>query len=260
MRPIAILLSGLLMLGCIQDSGGTHEDFTDAQLKPFMDAGCTRSWLFDLKLFVAILRDPSVAESVHGTYLNCANATFATEFGCEWGLDGVTAMTHHGAGLDPQVPMVECVDYNARGPSASYVFCRSYPAFATRWDCTSYVAFEDGKFVRMTNSNELARRIAPITSEEEALDFVLLSEGAIETIKRPELDDLRASAERREGGFMVKVFHIWHDTCPFQDVYYEYTYDVSVDGKIKLINPNIVTNNLTVVYTRVINESSCIMY
>jgi hypothetical protein len=213
MRLAIMALLGLLVSGCLQTGGGGtggdyHKNLTAAQLKPFLDAGC-------------------VASSY--TYLDCSNASFASQFNC---LSPSMQVKHEGAGLEPPLPLIECLveGYDLNGTKTSgYFFCGGGMLRA----CTSYIAWEGGKFVQIKNMAGLAAKAAPISSEAEAINYVLLSKDVIDAVERPGLGDLAAKAEKNAGGFLVTAYHYNPFGCYSKIDYEEVKFQVSADGRIE---------------------------
>lgn len=228
MRSVILITLGLFVLvfGCLQGGGGAGDDYhrnlTSAQLKPFYDAGCV-----------------DYAEG----YLSCPDTSFVSQFNC---FSAAMRVAHEGAGLEPSLALLECrigVHSNnlTKTQMENYFFCGGGMLQA----CTSYIAWEDGRFIQIKNTTELARRVAPITNEVEAINYVLLSRDVIDTVERPILGNLTAKAERTAEGFMVTVYHYKPFGCYSKIDYEEVKFQVAADGKIEEKGRQIIyTKNL----------------
>jgi hypothetical protein len=220
MRLVIFALLGILVFGCVQDGGGIdyHKNLTAAQLKPFYDAGCT-----------------NYSEG----YLNC---NLSSQFNC---FSSSMKVMNEGAGLDPPIPLLECLVESRNLSKGDYFFCGG----GLLRVCTSYIAWEDGRFVQIKDAAGLAA--APISSEAEAINYVLISKDVADHVERPLLGDLSARAEKNSGGFLVTTYHHNPFGCYSKIDYEEVGFQVSVDGKIE-------EKSRRVVYTKDLGYSICV--
>ena len=228
-----LLFSTILLLvlaGCIKDDrsyNNTDINFTQVQLKSFLDAGCVNS-SYD--------------------YLDCEKTSFTSEFNC----DGSTIIRKEGAYLDPQVPLARCFtsSYGANlteGEQETYFYCSG----GLRYGCTSYIHWNGSTFVQIKNTTDFSGLITPITSEQEALYYVLLSKNVVFGVDRKILGNLNSKAEKRDGGFLVTTYYYNPFGCYDSLDYYEIRYQVSQDGEI-------IEKDRKVVYTEALGYSICV--
>jgi hypothetical protein len=237
MRLLWFALLCLLGFGCIGGpwgSGGGNltsgRNLTYSQLKPFFDAGC-------------------VNESPG--YLQCDNASFVRTFGCFQGSHA--QIMNEGAGLEPQLALVRC-PIEVYGSNLSneqmedYFFCGG----GMLRTCTSYVLWENGSFIQIKSEGELAARIMPIGSEEEALDFVLLSKGYGRVVDADEQHLFYATAQGTGSDFLVKAYAPDRVFGCYGEVNYEEIgYLVTPDG-------NITEKSRKTVYTKILGYQICV--
>jgi len=223
MRLIYLALLGLLAFGCVQDGNGmTDKNLSEAQLKPFLDAGCVNT----------------------SDGILCQNASFPSQFKCSPWLRMVRADTGTGS-----LPLVECW-VEVEDPSAArneYFFCSG----GMLCICISYVTWENGHFVQLKNADDLAARVGPIESEKEALSYVLLAKDVTDLVERPILGDLKASAERNADGFLVTAYYYSQFGCYSEIDYEEVKYQVSANGKIEEVSRNVA-------YTKYLGYAICV--
>ncbi len=227
------LMSALALLvvsGCVQTDGGSvdyHKRLTGSQLKPFTDAGCAE----------------------YSGYMDCQNASFVSEYGC---FGGSLRIRNEGTGLEPAVPLLECrVEAFGRNMSESQPESYFYCGGGLLYACTSYIAPNDGGFIQVRNVTELASLVAPISSEAEAVNYVLLSENVIDTVERPVLGNLTASAIRNADGFIVTAYHYNPFGCYSKIDYEEVKFQVYADGRIREISRSVV-------YTKDLGAMLCV--
>lgn len=225
MRLLYLALLGLLAFGCVQGGGGTNDgqNLSEAQLRPFLDAGCVNS----------------------DGHLDCRNASFQSTFGCLI----FPTIAHNGAGLNPPLALSKCwAEVQDRSEARKeYFFCSGGMLNA----CLSYIVWENSHFVQLKNASDLAARVAPIESEQEALNYVLLSKDVSDRVERPIVGALRAGAERNTDGFLVTAYY--HNTfgCYSQIDYEEVKYQVSANGSIEEVSR-------AVVYTEYLGYAICV--
>lgn len=232
--PIALglfIISTLLLAGCTQDGGSQikpSRNLTPEDLAPFTRAGC---------------------QNGSGGFIDCANASFRSDFNCY-----ATALQIMGDGLslDPSMVLAWCpVEVYRNNLSEAgmkdYFYCNG----GMLRTCTSYVAWDGSKFVQIKNPDALSRYASPISSESEAVAFVILSKDVMGAVERDSLPTLVAKAQKNESGYTVTAYHYNPFGCYDKVDYSEVTFFVSTEGTIEELGRKVA-------YTRHLDYSICV--
>ncbi|MFH0885066.1 MAG: hypothetical protein V1861_05135 [Candidatus Micrarchaeota archaeon] len=226
-----ICLVVLSIAGCMQTRGGGNEpprNLTSEDLAPFIQAGC---------------------QNGSDDYLDCANASFRSQFHC---FSTSLQVMGDGLSLEPSMVLVACpVEVYGNNLTEAQMEGFFYCSGGMLRTCTSYVAWDGSKFVQIRNPDALARFAAPISSEGEALAFIILSKDVIRTVERGPLPSLAAKAQKNESGFLVTAYS--HNTfgCYDKVDYEEVRFQVSPEGKIEELGRKVV-------YTRNLGYAVCV--
>jgi len=225
------IISAMLLAGCTQDGGSQTQpprNLTPEDLAPFIHAGC---------------------QNGSDGFIDCANASFRSDFNC---YSSSLQVMGDGLSLDPSMVLSWCPVEVYRNNLTEermkdYFYCNG----GMLRTCTSYVAWDGSKFVQIKNAAALAPFVAPISSEGEAVAFVILSKDVIGTVERDSLPALVAKAQKNESGYTVTAYHYNPFGCYDKVDYEEITFFVSTDGKIDELGRKVA-------FTRDLGYSICV--
>jgi hypothetical protein len=232
LAPMALgLFIILLLAGCTQEGGSQIKpprNLTPQDLAPFTQAGC---------------------QNGSDGFLDCANASFRSDFNC---YSTALQIMGDGLSLEPSMVLAWCpVEVYRNNLSEAgmkgYFYCNG----GMLRTCTSYVAWDGSKFVQMKNTGALASFAAPISSEGEALAFVILSKDVMGAVERDSQTTLVAKAQKNETGYTVTAYHYNPFGCYDKVDYEEVTFFVSTEGKIEELGRKVA-------YTRYLDFSICV--
>ncbi len=195
---------------------------SDSQTQKFLEAGCYYS---------------------NGD-LNCENASFASEFKCE----SYMSLAKYGESLDPKLVLLECPVVMQDYTVGDYFNCDG----GFIYTCLSYVTFDNNKFVNIKNPEEFAAVFAPVESEEEALDFALLSYDGLDKVQNKSGVLFEAKSEKSGENFAVTIYSRSSQFGCYSDIqYYGVTYEVTKNGSI-------TEKNRETVYTEDLGYLICV--
>lgn len=218
-----ILFFGLIFFGCIGTNGpeqppdppGANIDVVEK----FVEAGCTKTSNFD-------------TDGV----LYCENAGAISKFGC---FDDTYFMSEEALGLDPELTLFNCwteAYYLTSDEQEDYFYCSGGLPYA----CYSYLTYYNGEFIEIKNSEELSNIISPIDSEEEALNYVLISEPVFASFEKED-QEFNYESEKVGDNFLVKVYYASPVFGCYDEVnYYAIEYEVTPEGLITKLSEEIV--------------------
>ena len=193
------------------------------QLQKFFDAGCFTDSQGDL---------------------DCQSASFVSEFKCE----SYILLTEQGENLNPKLVLLECPVVMQNYNVGDYFNCDG----GFIYTCLSYVTFHDNQFVNIKNPEEFAAVFAPIESEEEALDFALLSYDGLDKVQNKSGVLFEARSEKSGENFAVTIYERSSQFGCYSEVhYYEVTYEVTKNGSI-------TQKNRETVYTEDLGYLICV--
>lgn len=182
---------------------------TKDQLEKFYEAGC------------------KTATAYNNTYLNCESAKDVLKFECKY----FNLMPISKEGEEINVLLVKCYKDATQineNEWNSYFSCGGGLSPV----CTTYITWENGKFITIRNSIALLKRISPIDSEEKATNYVAIAKNAGKTYKVNE-KTFNGKVEKQGSNFNVAL--IKADSgygCYSKRNYYEVQYEVNPNGTI----------------------------
>jgi len=229
---LGIIFTAIMLLaGCTQDGGGQNQpprNLTPEDLAPFVAAGC---------------------QNDSDGFLDCANATFRSEFGC---FSSTLQIMGDGLSLDPSMVLAWCpVEIYRNNLSEDDMGGYFYCGGGMLRTCTSYVVYDGSKFVQIRNPEGLARYASPISSEREALAFAMLSKDVMGIIERDSLPPLKAKAQKNESGYLVTAYSYNIFGCYDKIDYEEVRFLVSPMGEIEELGRKVA-------YTRHLDGMMCV--
>jgi len=106
----------------------------------------------------------------------------------------------------------------------------------------TYIVYDNctGNYSEVRNADDLKHFFVPIKNEDEAVKYVYLHEGLdmIPSVPEGKIEGI-TSAVKTETGFNVTIMHKDWIMCPCYGTYMKNTYEVTADGVITKIPPDI---------------------
>jgi len=118
----------------------------------------------------------------------------------------------------------------------------------------TYILEKDGNEQEVISESELIDPLTPISSDDQALEFVILSKGlwtANETEKYVDPPTEESSVSKTVSGWNVHVIHSERSYCPCYGRYYESNYTVTSNGTVTEVSEKVL-------YSFGVEETGCV--